>query len=165
MTSQMPLRLERVGYTHPDAARLVADVQAEYVLRYGTPDEAPVVQDMFDLQSGSFYVGYLGDEPVATGAWKRRSDVMAFGTRNVAEIKRMYVVIPVRGQGLARLVLTHLESTAIAAGIEALVLETGTAQPEAITLYESSGYLAIPDFGHYAGDPMVRSFGKLLVGG
>ena len=44
-----------------------------------------------------------------------------------------------------------------------MVLETGRAQPEAIALYESSGYTPIPRFGHYAGepDPAVH-LGKLL---
>jgi hypothetical protein len=33
------LSLVRVGYGHPDAMLLIAEVQAEYVVRYGGPDE------------------------------------------------------------------------------------------------------------------------------
>ena len=33
------LRIERVGYGHADAARLIGEVQAEYTVLYGSPDE------------------------------------------------------------------------------------------------------------------------------
>jgi hypothetical protein len=42
------------------------------------------------------------------------------------------------------------------------VLETGLAQPEAIALYESAGYLPIEGFGHYRDEPSSRSFAKEL---
>ena len=60
-----------------------------------------------------------------------------------AEVKRMYVVPKGHGIGLARAMLDHLEETARAAGAEAMVLETGLRQPEAIALYVSAGYVAI----------------------
>jgi GNAT superfamily N-acetyltransferase len=154
-------RLARVGYGSPDAARMIAAVQAEYVERYGGPDDSPIDPALFELPHGSFFVGYDGDEPVATGAW-RRSQVEAFGTRETAEVKRMYVVPSARGRGLARAVLAHLEETAAEAGVQALVLETGIKQPEAITLYESAGYERVPGFGHYRDSPLSRCYGKDL---
>ncbi|WP_148611246.1 GNAT family N-acetyltransferase [Nocardioides rubriscoriae] len=156
------MRLERVPYGDPDALRLVDEVQAEYVERYGGPDETPLDPLMFEPPAGSFYVGYDEDgAPVATGAW-RRSQVTVFGTSRTAEVKRMYVVPAARGRGLARVVLAHLEATAREAGAEALVLETGTKQPEAIALYESSGYRRVPGFGFYKDAPLSRCFGKDL---
>ena len=156
------LRLVAVGYGHPDATRLIETVQAEYVTRYGGPDESPVDPLTFDPPHGTFLVGYVGEEAVATGAWRRRTDLEAFGTTVVAELKRMYVVPSARGAGHARLVLAELERTAAEAGIEALVLETGLRQPEAIGLYTSSGYTPIPSFGHYRESPLNRCFGKRL---
>ena len=85
------LRIVRVGFGHPDAMRLIAEVQQEYVARYGGEDETPLDPVMFDPPRGSFFVGYLDEEPVASGAWRRRDDVEAFGTTRTAEIKRMYV--------------------------------------------------------------------------
>jgi GNAT superfamily N-acetyltransferase len=155
--------VDRVPITDPDAVLLVEQVQEEYVVRYGGRDETPLDPMMFELPAGSFFVGYLDDEPVASGAWRRRGDVEVFGTVDTAEIKRMYVVPGVRGRGLARAMLAHLERTAAEAGARAMVLETGTAQPEAITLYESSGYTPVPSFGHYAWAPENRCFGKLLT--
>ena len=75
----------------------------------------------------------------------------------------MYVVPQARGRGLARGMLAHLERTAAEAGARVMVLETGTAQPEAIALYESSGYTRIPSFGHYKWSPENRCFAKSLA--
>src|SRR3954454_19927364 len=93
------LRIERVGYGHPDALLLIAEVQAEYVVRYGGPDRTPLDPLMFEPPTGSFFVGYLplgpdaaeDSGPVASGAWRTHDDVEVFGTRRVAEVKRMYV--------------------------------------------------------------------------
>ena len=60
--------------------------------------------------------------------------------------------------------LAHLERTAAEAGAEAMILETGTAQPEAMALYESSGYTPIPSFGYYQHAPLNRCYGKPLLG-
>ncbi|NYG57062.1 GNAT family N-acetyltransferase [Nocardioides perillae] len=150
-------------FDHPDAQLLVAEVQQEYVRRYGGPDETPLDAAYFEPPAGSFFVGYLGAEPVATGAWRRRDDVEALGSRTTAEVKRMYVRPAARGRGLARRVLAHLEATARAAGAEVMVLETGTMQPEALALYASSGYVAVPAFGHYADAPLSRHLGRRLT--
>ena len=156
------LRIEQVGYGHVDATRLIDEVQLEYAARYGSPDEGPIDPLMFDPPHGSFFVGYVGDAAVATGAWRRRP-VEAFGTSATAEIKRMYIVPAVRGRGHARRILAHLEESARATGVEAMILETGLRQPEAIALYESAGYTSIPAFGHYRDSPLCRCFGKSLV--
>lgn len=156
-------RIQRVPITHPDAARLVEEVQQEYVVRYGSRDETPLDPSMFEAPRGAFFVGYLDDEPVATGAWRLRDDVLALGSRRTAEIKRMYVAAAGRRTGLARLMLAHLEATALRAGAPVMVLETGLAQPEAIALYESSGYVRVDDFGHYKGAPLSRCFGRRLL--
>lgn len=157
------MRIERLPITHPDAALLVDEVQAEYAVRYGSPDETPIDPSYFDEPDGAFFVGYLDDEPVATGAWRRRTDVEVQALTQSAEIKRMYVRQSARRRGLARLVLAHLEDTARLAGAEVMVLETGEKQPEAIELYTSAGYRRIPAFGYYRDSPLVRCFAKVLL--
>ena len=148
--------------THPDAAELVEAVQHEYVARYGSRDETPLVPAYFEPPEGAFFVGYLDGRPVASGAWRRRSDVPVDGTDATAELKRMYVAPAARRRGLARVMLAHLEETARAAGAEAIVLETGLAQPEAIALYESSGYTPIAGFGFYKDARLSRCFARRL---
>ena len=155
-------RIERLPITHPDAALLIEEVQAEYVVRYGGRDETPIDPTYFEMRDGAFFVGYLDARPVATGAWRRRMDVVVDGSSLTAEVKRMYVVPRARGLGLARAMLAHLEDTARAAGAEAMVLETGLRQPEAIGLYESSGYLPIAGFGFYRDLPLSRCMARSL---
>jgi GNAT superfamily N-acetyltransferase len=154
--------IRRTAFTDPVAQALVAELQQEFVVRYGGPDETPLDPTMFDAPTGAFFVGWLEGSPVATGAWRLRPDVTALDGRVAAEIKRMYVVPRAQRRGLARLMLTHLEATASAAGADVMVLETGLAQPEAIALYESSGYVPVDGFGYYRDAPTVRYFGKRL---
>ncbi len=156
------LRIERVGFGHPDALRLVEEVQEEYVVRYGARDETPLDPLMFEPPTGTFFVGYLGDDPVATAAW-RRHDVPELGLGTTAEVKRMYVAPRAQRAGHARTLLALLEQTAAEQGIEAMILETGIRQPEGIALYRSSGYERVDDFGHYSGDALSRCFGKRLT--
>lgn len=150
--------------TDPDAAALVEEVQLEYVARYGSRDETPLEPGYFEAPQGAFFVGYLGGVAVATGAWRRRADVEALGSTSTAEIKRMYVVAAARGLGLARAMLAHLERTAADAGAEVMILETGLAQPEAIALYESSGYTPIAGFGFYKDAPLSRCMARVVRG-
>jgi ribosomal protein S18 acetylase RimI-like enzyme len=156
------LVIEPVGYAHPDALFLIEEVQKEYVVRYGGPDETPLELAMFEPPSGSFFVGYLEGEAVASGAWRAHDDVEALGSTRTAEVKRMYVAPSARGAGHARRVLAHLEQSAASYGAEVMILETGSAQPEAIELYLSSGYRPIPSFGYYKDAPLNRCFGKRL---
>ncbi len=159
----LPVRIERVPITHPDAVALIAAVQQEYVVRYGGHDESPIDAAEFEPGAGAFFVGYVDDVPVVTGAWRLRA-VEGEDLGRTAEIKRMYVVPTHQRRGLARRMLAHLERTAAQAGVESLVLETGSAQPEAIALYESSGYAPLAGFGHYRDAPESRSFARRLPG-
>ena len=150
-------------FTHPDVVRLVDEVQAEYTVRYGGPDETPLDPTMFDPPRGAFFVGYLDGAPVAMGGWRFRSDVRVLGASTVTEIKRMYVAPRTRRSGLARRLLAHLEETAGASGASAMVLETGLEQPEAIALYTSSGYTRVEGFGYYKWSSKSRYYGKTLA--
>jgi GNAT superfamily N-acetyltransferase len=152
----------RVPLTHPDALRLVAEVQAEYVVRYGGEDHTPIDAEMFEPPHGAFFVAYRDGDPVATGGWRLRDDVEAFGTTRTAEVKRMYVAPRARGLGVARRMLARLEESAVEVGARAMILETGTAQPEAMALYESAGYVRIESFGHYRWSPQNRCYGITL---
>ncbi|MCG8919647.1 GNAT family N-acetyltransferase [Actinokineospora sp. PR83] len=149
------MRIEVLAYDHPDSTTLIAEVQQEYVVRYGDVDLTPVDPAEFAPPHGLFLVGYLDGVAVATGGWRRHGE-------HDAEIKRMYVNASARGRGLARRVLAELEDTARAAGLRRLVLETGDEQPEAIALYRSAGYTPVPPFGYYADEEGSVHLGKVL---
>jgi GNAT superfamily N-acetyltransferase len=61
----------------------------------------------------------------------------------------MYVQPEFRRRSIARRILSALESRAHELSCATLRLETGKGQPEAISLYTSSGYREIAAFGEY----------------
>lgn len=158
------MRLDRVPYDHPDAAKLNDAVQLEYAERYGdSGDITPLDPSMFEPPNGIYLIAYEDDgRPVATGGWRtqnRNDEGYADGD---AEIKRMYVVPEARGRGLARRILAALEDDARAAGRTRMVLETGLMQPEAMGLYSSSGYELTEKFGLYRFEAASRCYAKPL---
>ena len=74
----------------------------------------------------------------------------------------MFVVDSARRRGFAARILAELEQLAEAAGKLRVVLETGTAQPEAIALYRRKGYTPVEPFGHYRCAPQSVHLGKAL---
>lgn len=150
------------SYADPAARKLIGELQQEYVVRYGGPDETPVDPAEFTAPLGYFVVGHLDGDPVACGGWRAHDASDPGFLDGDAEIKRMYVVPSARGRGFARELLAGLEESARTAGRRRMVLETGTAQPEAIALYGSSGYAAIEKFGFYSSSKTSRCFGKTL---
>ncbi len=157
--------IRAVPYTHPAVTLLVAEVQQEYVVRYGGEDDTPIDTSELEPPHGLFLVAYDGDVPVAMGGWRLHVEARSGRVpgERAAEIKRMYVVAGARGRGLARRVLAELERTAAAAGCDLMVLETGQAQPEAIALYRSAGYTDIPPFGHYTDSDQSVHLAKALA--
>ena len=156
------LAIEPVGYDDPDAVALIDQVQQEYVVRYGGHDATHVATDEFTPPRGLFLVGYADGVPVACGGWRAHDAADPGFADGDAEVKRMYVTPAARGRGFARAILAELERTAARAGRRRIMLETGTRQPEAIALYESSGYRPVPNFGTYRCEPSSRCYGKEL---
>ena len=131
-----------VGWGDPAAFALRAAQRAELEIRYGTPDNepgpAPTAEDII-----VFFVAFgENDEPLGCGGLRAIGTPEA-GIRE-AEIKRMYVAPSHRGTGVANAILDTLENFGREQGWPRLILETGTAQPDAIRFYEREGYTAIP---------------------
>lgn len=119
---------------------------------------------MFDPPHGLCLLAYDTDIfPVATGGWRTQNENDHGYADGDAELKRMYVIPEDRGLGPARRILATLEADARAAGRTRMVLETGTAQPEAIALCTSSGYEPCTKFGHDRDYPNSRCFAKPLI--
>lgn len=68
-----------------------------------------------------------------------------------------------RRRGLARKLLSAAEQRAVVLGYRRLVLETGDQQPEAVSLYQNSGYRPHQNFGIYADEAGSQYFAKDLV--
>ena len=80
--------------------------------------------------------------PVACGAFKEKDS-------NSVELKRIFVINDLRGQGLGKLIVSKLEEIAKSRGYKYSVLETGIKQDEAINLYKSCGYYSIANYEPY----------------
>ena len=70
-----------------------------------------------------------------------------------AEVKRMYVRAPARGQGIADAILQRIEQEARDAGLSVLRLETGVHQVAAMRFYARAGFRHCPAFGDYTRMP------------
>lgn len=137
------------------ARTLIRELDADLLTRYpGQWIHGLHPEDMVDA-SFIFVVARLRNQPVACGGLRRLGG-------DVAEIKRMFVRAPYRRKGFSRQLLLFLESIARERGYRILKLETGTEQPEANNLYQSSGYEPIPCFGEYVGNPFSICFEKYL---
>ncbi|GAA3099224.1 GNAT superfamily N-acetyltransferase [Kribbella aluminosa] len=145
---------ERPPYD-PELVALLEAAFAELVGRYGAEGRSRV-------KVGARYFVVLdgGRHAVGCGA------LQTFGPGSEhpgdAELKRMYVAPQARGRGFARAVLAALEKAARAAGHPALRLSTGHRQPEAIALYESSGYARTDPWGKYVNEPSTYCYAKVL---
>lgn len=151
----MVWELKQEAYDGPAAAALISALQAEFVVRYGQRDAAPVDPTEFAAPKGAFLVGYEDSMPVGCGGLR----VVEPG---LAEFKRIYVMRSRRRTGAAKRVLASLEETARSMGCSRVRLLTGEEQPEAVALFESAAYRPIPAFGPYAEVPGSRFFGKAL---
>jgi ribosomal protein S18 acetylase RimI-like enzyme len=136
-------------------ATLTAELIAEYAVRYDDPDDeiAPTSAD-----SSWLVVVDDDDAVVGCGAVQPWSHTVPDAPMSVGELKRMYVRPSARGRGLSRLLLDALVVVARERDLKALVLETGTEQPEAIGLYTSFGFTPTEVWGSYSDDPRTRCF-------
>lgn len=138
----MPV-LKKTNSADADFQLLVTELDADLQNRYG---EQQAFFSQFNKLNHIHHVivAYENELPVGCGAFKLFEET-------VVEIKRMYVQPQHRGKGIAAQILQALEHWAKQEGFTACVLETGLNQPEAIRLYEKTGYLRTPNYGQYAG--------------
>jgi len=149
-------KLSRTPFDSPVAQTLCAEIQAEYVVRYGGGDETQLGDGDFDPPNGDFIVAFdEACEPLGCGGWRAHEDTDA-------EMKRVYVREHARRRGLARLLVAAVEESAAEAGRKRIVLETGPRQPEAIAMYRAIGYVPVTPFGHYACTDGSLHLGKEL---
>jgi GNAT superfamily N-acetyltransferase len=149
------VQVEERAVGDPELDGLLAAAFDELVGRYGVEGRSQV-KDRARLL-------VVLDDDVAVGC----GAVQAFEADSEhpgdSELKRMYVVPAARGRGFARALLAALEDLARTAGHPVLRLTTGELQPEAIALYESSGYTRASPWGKYVTQPGTHCYAKVLV--
>jgi GNAT superfamily N-acetyltransferase len=137
------IKIVRTDSLNADFRELVPLLDAELRIRDGAEHAYYAQFNKIDLIK-NVVVAFRNEIAVGCGAFKE------FGEESV-EIKRMFVRPENRGQGIAVEILNELETWARELSFKFAVLETGKKQPEAIRLYEKSGYEKIPNYGQYAG--------------
>ena len=137
------LKIIRTDSNNTDFQSLVRLLDADLAIRDGDMHGYYAQYNKIDAIKNAV-VAYDGETAVGCGAFKPFDD-------DSVEIKRMYVRPENRGVGIAVEVLKELENWAAELDFKAAVLETGKKQPEAIRLYEKSGYELIPNYGQYIG--------------
>jgi GNAT superfamily N-acetyltransferase len=133
-----------VAQDDPLAGPLLDELGAEYATRYGEMLHAEY-RDLrahdgaeFAAPDGALLIGVVDGEPVVGGAFRRHD-------ATTAELKRIWTSSRHRRRGYGRLLLAELERIAADRGYARLYLITGPRQPEAVSLYLSTGYRALYD--------------------
>ncbi len=149
--------IESEPFESPDARRLIAELDAHLASRY--PPEQRFGPNLKPAQIapglGTFVIARADGKAVGCGALRVLDET-------TAEVKRMYVEPALRGRGVAKEMLEHLEAVAATMGAHRLVLETGVYQEEAIGLYVRAGFRQIDCWGEYATAPTSVCYEKQL---
>ncbi len=120
------------------AAEVICTVLAEYGLDWepqGADQDVLAVENFYQATGGEFWVvedqgtlvGTAGYYPVPRG-------------KHAVEIRKMYLLPEIRGQGLGQYLLQILEQAIAARGFEEIWIETASVLSQAVRLYERSGY-------------------------
>ncbi|MHB8613903.1 MAG: GNAT family N-acetyltransferase [Candidatus Dormibacteraceae bacterium] len=144
-------------FDSPDARSLITALDAHLASRY--PPEQRIGPNLKPEQVaqglGTFVVARIDGRAVGCGAVR----LLDQGT---VEVKRMYVEPEMRGHGVAKQILAHLEGAARELGARRAVLETGVHQDEAIALYRRAGYSQVDCWGEYLTAPTSVCYEKKI---
>jgi putative acetyltransferase len=138
----------------PEARSLIESLDALQCSLY--PPESLHLASIDELRGpdATFLAAAISGKVVGCGAILNRGQY--------AEVKRMFVLPACRGLGVGRRILAELEVKAIHLGLRWAMLETGVAQPEAISLYERAGYRRRGPYGGYTEDGLTVYMEKEL---
>ncbi len=148
------ITLKRTNSDNSDFQKLVIELDKDLKVHDG--DDHPFFAQYNKIDAIKYVVvAYKENIPVACGAIKQYNE-------DIMELKRMFVPLELRGQGIASIVLKELETWSKELKFFHLILETGEKMPEAIQLYTKNDYKIIPNYGQYAGVKTSRCFEKHL---
>lgn len=139
----------------PELQSLIEPTDGYLAQLHPTGNIQPVSLAALQRAKVTFLTARVDGAPVACGAC---IDEGAY-----VEVKRMYVLPACRGLGLGKQLLEAMEAQIRSDGGRVIRLEAGTAQAEALELYERAGYLRCPPFGEHHANPRSVCMEKLLA--
>jgi putative acetyltransferase len=128
------------------AAVVIESVLAEYGLGWepnGADRDVLAVNEYYLVGGGEFWVIETQGNIVGTSAYypcHAATELVANRGEKAVEIRKMYLLPQVRGQGLGRYLLRELEAAIIDRGYNEIWIETASVLTAAVQLYEASGY-------------------------
>jgi putative acetyltransferase len=137
--------IEPVDPRLPKARKLVEELDALLISLYPMESNHLVAIDRLAEPDTRFYIAEVDGKAVGCGA-------IMLVDGSYAEVKRVYVAPAGRRLGLAKLLLARLEVEALNNGLRLMRLETGRYQPEALALFEATGFRLCGAFGDYPSD-------------
>lgn len=147
----MNLVVEHVEWNDPRAQALRDSMEVEMSAVYAdknsrqTPEQLEALHRALSVDPEKVFVTVLISDPdgVPIGHAALRD------LDGEWEMKRVIVDASRRGAGIGARLMTELEAAARAGGARRIILQTGDRQPEAVRLYERSGYTPIPIYEPY----------------
>jgi len=137
------VEIATIDPSHPHAQHCLHEYFSELDRRFDTGFDPglsiPAAEREMRPPAGLFLVATLRGDPIGSGALK-------FHGKKPADIKRMWVAESARGLGVGRRLLTELEQLATDHGVRKVRLETNKSLVEAISLYQSAGYVEVAPF-------------------
>ncbi|MEL7254148.1 MAG: GNAT family N-acetyltransferase [Pseudomonadota bacterium] len=144
----MTLTIAQESPLSEDAATLLNGSEAALRAAYDINDCSSYNAEQLNADTIRFFVARLSGRPVGC--------VALCAEDGYGEIKRLFTIPDVRGQGVAKALVAHLEEAARAAGLPCILLESGSKLDAAVALYDAQGYIRRGAFGDYTqGDTTV----------
>ena len=162
MPADSPIAIRAESPDQPEVRALLAELDTYLMGLYEADHNHILDVQALLAQHVYFVVARRNDEAVGCGAVRVMPPELATDGKPYGEIKRMYVRPQARGQGVARALLEKLEARLLGRGIQLATLETGDRQPEALRLYEQSGFIKRPPFGGYEANATSLFYEKQL---
>ena len=150
----MTLKIIRTTFKNSDFIKLVQALDAYLKKTDGEEHDFYNQFNTIDVLKGVVVV-YLDEKPVGCGAIKKFDEFSV-------EVKRMFVSLEKRGNGIAQEILLELQKWTKELGYKKCVLETGIRQTEAVKFYQKNGFQRIENYGQYKGKENSICFEKTL---
>nr|WP_284041124.1 GNAT family N-acetyltransferase [Polaribacter sp. Z022] len=135
------MKITRTNSENIDFIKLVKKLDAYLKITDGDEHDFYNQYNNIDVLKNVVVI-YVNDVAVGCGAIKKFNE-------SSMEVKRMFVSIENRGQGIAKKIVLELEVWAKELGYKSCVLETGKRQIEAVNFYHKCNYKVIPNYGQY----------------
>lgn len=149
-------RASRCEIQDPTLRKLLVLADREFVERY--PELNGERRGLL-LPDIEFFLVHNSSVAVGCCGLQRAGDLAPSG---VYEVKRLFVLPEARGTGAVDVLIAAVHVHAAGLGARLVRFETGTRQPEAISVALRHGYIPMEPYHPYVDDPFARCFVKVV---